>query len=134
MPHGLPDYFNASLPGKSIYGTGQTQWGEYGSAVIDEEGSSDLIDYTVPENTLLIITTGFLSCSFPTRVRVQIIVDAAEVHNLYFSEYAILPFSEQGIYELTEGQNVVVRVYNYADREGQLYTINLLGYEITETQ
>lgn len=134
MGHGLPDYFTASLPGKSIYGTGQSQWFEYGESVIAAGNNAALIDYTVPEDTLLVIVTGFVSCSFPCRVRARINIVAVTQNDFYFSEFQNLPFSDMGLYELTEGQQIIMTLFNYTDRAGQLYTANLIGYEITETQ
>lgn len=134
MAHGLPDYFTASLPGKSIYGTGQSQWFEYGESPIPAGENAALIDYTVPDNTLLVIATGFVSCSFPCRVRAKIDIIAVTQNDFYFSEFQSLPFSDMGIYELTEGQQIIMTLFNYSDEVGHLYTANLIGYEITETQ
>jgi hypothetical protein len=134
MSRGAPDYWSTSYLSKIAFAAGQTQWREYGEAFTSSDGNSTLISYTVPADTILVVITGFASCSFPSKNRLRLRIDTVDFMDIYFDTYAVLPVSDAGILQLNETQLFEAIAYNQTDRVGQKYATAFFGYEETQTQ
>lgn len=128
MAHGRPDYWKGILPGQNIWAAGQSSWYAAESGDIGFGANADLIDYPVPADTILHITAVFVGCNFPGIQKYAINFPPVPLSEIYYDSQGVLPMNPLGTFEVTEGNSVVVTVYNIAD---MLHTFNvlLLGFE-----
>jgi len=133
MTRGAPDYWSTSYLSKITFASGQTQWYEFGEEDCAFGILVDLIDYTVPENTILNIATGYVTSQEPMLNRCEITIDDVDIQKFYFSMYYNFPYADSGIYRLTEGQTIKLSVVNFDDTI-LIHTGLLIGYEEVVTQ
>jgi len=131
---GRPDYWYGMIGGRSTFAPGQSQFDALGEVAINSFSTDTLIDYTVPVDTILVITTGFISSEKAGRTRCKILIDSVPVTDISFDLYAVLPMNAQGLFELTEGEQIEVDMYNYHHAVSQYFWAGLFGYEEIKTQ
>lgn len=133
MARGAPDYWSTSYLSKVTFAEGQTQWYEYAEDDCAWNTIVDLIDYTVPADTILVVNTGYVMSEQPMASRCIITLEAVDVQHFYFSINYNFPYSDSGIYRLTEGESIKLSVVNHDD-ETLIFTGALVGYEEIITQ
>lgn len=133
MARGAPDYWSATIASKSIFSPDQTLWYNFATSEVDWNEENVLIDYSVPADTILTISTGYIMSEQPMTSRCLIKIDTVTVHYVYFSINYNFPFNPNGIFELTEGQRLQLNAINHDD-ETLLFTASLIGFEQEATQ
>lgn len=72
MPRGAPDFWQVTISGMPIIGSGQEAWFMSESISVGATGNEDLINYVVPDDYELHVTSGVVSCNFPALMRYDI--------------------------------------------------------------
>lgn len=72
MPSGLPDFWQGTIAGMPTIGAGQVAWYMSEADLVDGEGSSDLINYVVPDLMELHVCSGIVSCGMPRLQRYEL--------------------------------------------------------------
>ena len=133
MVRGAPDYWRTSYLSKVTFAEGQTQWYEYAEDDCAWDDQVVLIDYTVPENRILVINTGYVMSERPMISRCGVIINVTAIQTFYFSINYNFPYSDSGIYRLNEGDRIRLWVINHDD-ETIIFSASLIGYEEIITQ
>lgn len=126
--HGRPDWWRGVIPGKDVFGVGQSSWYEVQEVDLAGGATSDLINYLVASDTILHLTAGLICCNAPGIQRCAMNFSPALLGNIYYDSLLVLPLNPVGTYEITEGNTIYVQVENLDDIEHH-FTVSLLGFE-----
>jgi len=113
MASGRSDYWYGMLPGKSIFGAGQTIFSQDGANAVGVDATEIIVQYLVPANTRLYLRGIFLSAEFTALHKLSLYRDDTRLWSMYFdSEF---DWSSEVVTEflIEAGEWVKLKVANY---------------------
>lgn len=130
MAHGRPDYWSST-----ILGLPSPMAGQYVFTLLEEGdilpgATADLCSYTNPADRILYLSAVLIHTNSRARNEARVNIDGSWLDHLRFVTLLPLQLHPSAFYELLQGKNIYVRVYNN-DIYERNFSVTLIGYQET---
>jgi len=127
MASGRPDYWYGMLPGQSSMGINQSAWLKEEEKLVDTDDTANLVEYTVPDNYILNVSGGIISCFAPGLQMAYVHYGGLDMGLIVYDTNIVLPLSPSGTYIVNAGETIWVQIYN-RDSVKCLFSVVLIGF------
>ena len=127
MASGRPDFWRGVMPVQPVLGANQVVWYAVDHDTLDGAPAVDLINYTVPDDYKLYITSGIISCSMAGREYFTLKIDDVEIFAAYYDSLFQLSTNSLGCFVLDAGEKLTIMVSNN-DPAANIFWVTLTGF------